>query len=131
MIRNTPICSLIAVAKNSDENKTSKSKYYVKKTFWLILFPITFLFNSFVVLFSELFKFFRGFCTSAKSSKTKLIKSEDVPEYLTKEKIMNPENPFELQRHYHRKAFDLISKALIIDEENLGKCDVNKLLISP
>ncbi|KAG8193678.1 hypothetical protein JTE90_024041 [Oedothorax gibbosus] len=38
---------------------------------------------------------------------------------------MNSQNPFELQRHYHRRAFDLISKALIIDEENLaGQKDV-------
>ncbi|KFM68290.1 Spastin, partial [Stegodyphus mimosarum] len=112
--------------KASNEKKTSKRNYYVKRTIYFIVFPFTFLFGSFQFLFSELFKFFHGLCTSVQQTVTSTCKSnvrklEDVQENLKSDKEMNVENPFAVQRYHHLRAFDLISKALIIDEENNGR----------
>ncbi|GBN20302.1 Spastin [Araneus ventricosus] len=50
--------------------------------------------------------------------------AENVHGFLVTDKEMNPENPFALQRYHHRRAFDFISKALKIDEENDGPKDL-------
>ncbi|GIY35902.1 spastin [Caerostris extrusa] len=124
----TSVCKFNSSIQSSNEKETSKNKYYVKKTFHLIFFPLTFLLNSFTLLFSELFKFVRGLCTSVQqsvnTSKTSLNVSENIHGYLVTEKEMNLENPFALQRHHHRRAFEFISKALKIDEENDGPKDL-------
>lgn len=114
--------------KHSNEKETAKSKYYVKRTFCFIFLPFTFLFGSFRFLLTELFFLFRGLCTSVKRSvivsKPNINITENVPECHLVNKEMNAESPFALQRHHHRRAFDLISKALKIDEENTGKVTV-------
>ena len=111
--------------KHSNEKETAKSRYYVKRTFCFIFLPFTFLFGSFRFLLTELFYLFCGLCTSVKRSvnvsKPNLNVADNAPECHRVNKEMNAESPFALQRHHHRRAFDLISKALKIDEENNGK----------
>lgn len=110
--------------KFSNEKETAKSNHYVKKTFCFIFLPFTFLFGSFRFILSELFYLFRGLFTSVKQSgnisKSSLNTVVNASECYPADRKMNFENPFALQRHYHRRAFDLISKALKIDEENDG-----------
>ncbi|XP_015925335.1 spastin [Parasteatoda tepidariorum] len=112
------------VYKLPNEKGNSRSSYYVKKTFSVILYPFIFLFSSFSFLFSELFKLFRGLCTSTKDTnntiRTSIGPCEDGNKSLVPDTDMDTSNPFSVQRHHHRKAFDLISKALKIDEENYG-----------
>ncbi|XP_055945167.1 spastin-like [Argiope bruennichi] len=128
MNRDTSVCKFNPSEQSSNEKETTKNKYYVKKTFHILFFPLTFLLNSFTFLFSELFKFVRGLCTSVQqsvnTSKTNLNIAENVHGFLVTDKEMNPENPFALQRYHHRRAFDFISKALKIDEENDGPKDL-------
>lgn len=108
--------------KHSNEKETSKSKYYVKRTFCFIFLPFTFLFSSFRFLLTEIFYLFHGLCTSVNQSvifsKSNVNANEKIHECHSIDKEMNAENPFALQRHHHRRAFDFISKALKIDEEN-------------
>lgn len=110
--------------KYSNEKETTKSKYYVKRTFCFIFLPFIFLFGSFRFLLTELFYLFRGLCTTVKQSvnvsKANLNAPDNAPDSNIVNKEMNAESPFALQRHHHRRAFDLISKALKIDEENNG-----------
>lgn len=124
MIPSATNSKLSQPSKHSNEKETSKSKYYVKRTFCFLILPFTFLFGSFRFILTELFYLFRGLCTSVnqsvKTSKSSLNIIDDVQEYQTSEKEMNAENPFAVQRHHHRRAFDFISKALKIDEENNG-----------
>lgn len=110
--------------KYSNEKETAKSKYYVKRTFCFIILPFTFLFGSFRFLLTELFCLFRGLFTSVNVEKVNLNVAEKTPECHPANKEMNAENPFAIQRHHHRRAFDFISKALKIDEEHDGRKDL-------
>ncbi|XP_054722894.1 LOW QUALITY PROTEIN: spastin-like [Uloborus diversus] len=109
----------------NSEKEVPPKKYNVKRTLLLILFPFTFLFSSLRFLICELFAFVRGVCTSVRQSVSFSSGVEVAQEcQAIKEKEMSANNPFAVQRYHHRRAFDFISKALKIDEDNEGPKDL-------
>lgn len=119
-----------------------------KRNLCIVSFPIIFLFNILRSLLYQIFLILRFvYCSSsAYLVKYRRNESENVAKleenYIVVEEIQDmshiqktpgpgPGDPLlAKQKHHHRRAFEYISKALKIDEENEGLSKYNSLLFN-
>lgn len=123
----------------SEESTTSESRDSVhKQNLYIVSFPLIFLFNilrsllyQFFIIFKYLFnvsaQFTRPVQTKEKNLEVIVNNTESVE--LATDKMTTPlrtnapgpgDPLLAKQKHHHRRAFEYISKALKIDEENEG-----------
>lgn len=123
----------------TEEPTTPESRDSVhKQNLYIVSFPIIFLFNilrsllyQFFVIFKYLFNVSAHFTRPLQTKKNNLeavVNSAENPEVVDKMAAPQRINPapgpgdplLAKQKHHHRRAFEYISKALKIDEENEG-----------
>ncbi|CAH0550053.1 unnamed protein product [Brassicogethes aeneus] len=125
-------------ASNSDVMFATSTSVH-KRNLCIVSFPIIFLFN---VLRSLLYQFFVVlrfvYCSSSsyfvrhrkvdlENGQSSSVVVEEAPEMATSHRSTGPGPGDPLlakQKHHHRRAFEYISKALKIDEENEGQKDL-------
>lgn len=138
MVRKVPGKSPSKKSRKSDGDKVNSDQSVHKRNLCIVSFPIIFLFNIFKSLLYQIFVILRFLYYSSVYYILKQPKQleclENTPEDSTSVKtnvVMplttghsgpGPGDPLlAKQKHHHRRAFEFISKALKIDEENEGK----------
>jgi hypothetical protein len=135
---------------SKSQNKSRKSedrttKYDIpsvhKRNLYFVSFPVIFLFDILRSLLYQLFVIFKYLYTSTSklvhrpqtnsTCKVEIViperecETEDYPQDMSHLHPKHPTGPGDpllaKQKHHHRRAFEFISKALKIDEENEGK----------
>lgn len=134
--------------KSSDETPIKIASGSVhKKNLYFVSFPVILLFNILRTLIYQLYVIFRYVYSSTsrivyrpktRSPTIEIVipKNEDLncsEEYTQEMSQLTPKHPtgpgpgdplLAKQKHHHRRAFEYISKALKIDEENEGMCSI-------
>lgn len=123
---------------DNKDDKTSQENVH-RKNFRLVAYPVVFLFEILRIIAFQIWLFLTLACESAQMLSTKVRKDTitntsktdpdiiylptDTLEMAQTEKYKPPgagEPALAKQKHHHRKAFECISKALKLDEEDEG-----------
>lgn len=145
MVRKVPGKSPSKKSRKSDGecSKHSSSSFETsvhKRNLCIVSFPIVFLFNIFKSLLYQIFVILRFLyyssihyilkqprqieCLENSSEDSTSVKTNVVMPLTTGHSGPGPGDPLlAKQKHHHRRAFEFISKALKIDEENEGEQD--------
>lgn len=120
---------------DQDQPRTSSSANIHKQNIYIVSFPIICLFNILRSILYQLFVIFRYIFTTSyrvvyrpyRKKDLEIVvsatKTTELNEMSTPKSGPGPGDPLlAKQKHHHRRAFEYISKALKIDEENEGKC---------
>lgn len=128
----------VDVAKGPTHRNDSQPSFH-KRNLYIVSFPIIILFNILRSVLYQVFIVFRylytasnhlvhkpqknGECNLEVVVKDGVVSTEIVQgEEMSQPRTVGPGDPLlAKQKHHHRKAFEYISKALKIDEENEGK----------
>ncbi|KAJ9596100.1 hypothetical protein L9F63_012684 [Diploptera punctata] len=95
-----------------------------KRNLYFVSFPVIFLFDILRSILYQLFVIFKYLYASTSKSESE---AQDYPQDMSQLHPKHPTGPgpgdplLAKQKHHHRRAFEFISKALKIDEENEGK----------
>lgn len=141
MVRKVPGKSPSKKSRKNDGEKVNSETSVHKRNLCIVSFPIVFLFNIFKSLIYQIFVILRFLYYSSvyyilkqprqldclennqeDSSTSNSVKTNVVMPLTTGHSGPGPGDPLlAKQKHHHRRAFEFISKALKIDEENEGK----------